>query len=153
MIFDRSYYYKEILVTEIYIGFPQLICDSLSKCDHDKVKTMIESGIICSGGNTMFKGFGKRLQMELDNIPNSEMKLVYGYLKGYNGINNSWNIAQKIMSAYFKDMKIGTITQQNPSQSIDMPQDIKNMIYLYKCGLPWPIKMKVVSLFKIKSII
>ena len=54
-------------------GLHQMTVDSIKDCDIDVRKELYQN-IILTGGTTMFKGFPERLEKELDDYKDLDMK-------------------------------------------------------------------------------
>ncbi|CCW64792.1 unnamed protein product [Phytomonas sp. EM1] len=55
-------------------GFPDMICQSINKCDID-VRRDLYGNIVLSGGSTMFRNLPERLSKEVTNLAQSSIKL------------------------------------------------------------------------------
>ncbi|KAK6019542.1 Actin [Ostertagia ostertagi] len=66
--------FRPELIGEEWPGIPQLVNDSIKKCDMDVRKTLYGS-IILSGGSTLLQGFGDRLLSEMRKISPQDLKV------------------------------------------------------------------------------
>ena len=60
----QVFFNPEILSSDFITPLPQVVDEAILKCPID-TKRGLYSNIVLSGGSTMFKDFGKRLQVSL----------------------------------------------------------------------------------------
>lgn len=75
-------------------GAPRLLYNSIADCNADLHKEMW-GNIVCTGGNTLLKGFTKRLQAELMSLVRSDMRVV---VVGCAHAHTSWQGARVLSS-------------------------------------------------------
>lgn len=81
---------------------PQLIYNSITDCNADLHKEMW-GNIVCTGGNTLLKGFTKRLQTELTILVGSVMRIV---VVACDHAHTSWQGARMLTSLPCFDGKL-----------------------------------------------
>lgn len=66
-------------------GIHKMMHKSIGKCDKE-IQELFSSNIVISGGNTMFQGFEKRLQKEMENLSSQKIEIISSPERKY----NSW---------------------------------------------------------------
>mgnify|MGYP001053699329 CR=1 FL=1 len=87
---EERFKYTEAFFNPSLFGFayksiPQLIYDSIQKCQKDVQSQLFES-IALAGGSTLFEGFPERLQLEMNKLagPGNTIKIIANPERKYN---------------------------------------------------------------------
>lgn len=67
------FFNPEIFSSEYTVSLPELVDDSITKCPID-VRRGLYKNIVLSGGTTMFKDFGKRLQRDVKKLVDTRIE-------------------------------------------------------------------------------